>query len=217
MKRKIAALTVLLLLLFIPSLWLNARRGVYLGDRFFVQKDALTFRADRDDAVTLTKNSEGETAFDLLLGGEASAARLTWSASAARVEYEDGAVIEGLWNGQHLTEEDGMPLYFHGDVSISVNGESAPIGRYALSDALCRMDSGATESSGSIGLTLAGALIYLFGAIQFLWPEKTFFFCSRWMFVRPELSEDGCLVTRVGGAAILLCGAAVMLGPLFFK
>ena len=215
MKRA-AALALLLLALLFSSIWLNARRGVPLDGKFFVQKNALTFRAGRDNIIVLSRDSENSTAIELLLRGEASTARLTWSASVACVEYEDGETIQGRWNGERLTDDNGIPLSFRDGVSITVNGEPAPIGRYALADALCRMDSGATESSGSISLTLGGALIYLLGAFQFLWPEKAFFFCSRWMYAQAELSEEGRLFTRLGGIAILLCGAAAMLSPLFF-
>ena len=133
-----------------------------------------------------------------------------------RIEYDDGTVVAGVWYPAEkwVMDEEGMPVIWSDGATVIVNGETVSIGRGALANALCRMDTNAAEPRGSAALPLAGALLYALGAAALLWPEQTFFFANRWRYNVPELSEEGAAAQRLGGAAMMAVSAFVMFAPL---
>jgi len=65
------------------------------------------------------------------------------------------------------------------------------ISNEALSQYLCQIDRGEMVKNGHIAMVLVGALIYVIGAVTFLFPEKMYFLGSRWRYKNAELSDDG--------------------------
>ena len=216
MKKKLILLVAVLLAAFIPAMALNVQRGVPVGESFLTKRNDALYEKNADYRVALTRG-EDETLCEIQLGAQTLSAALRWQGNRARVEYDDGAVIEGVWRADDmwLTDEDGRPVSWNDGVTVTVDGDPVGIGRGALANALCRMDIDATEPRGSAAVPLVGALLYVVGAAAFLWPEQTYFFGSRWRFNVAELSDDGKLMQKAGGVITMLGSIVLMFYPLF--
>ena len=216
MKKKLILLVAVLLAAFIPAMALNVQRGVPVGETFLPRRSGVLYEKNADYRVALTRG-EDETVCEIRLGAQTLSAVLRWQGERARVEYDDGAVIEGVWHADDmwLTDEDGRPVAWDDGATVVINGDTVSIGRGALANALCRMDTNATETRGSAAVPLVGALLYVVGAAAFLWPEQTYFLGSRWRFNVAELSEDGKLMQKAGGVITMLGSIILMFYPLF--
>lgn len=216
MKKKLILLVAVLLAAFIPAMALNVQRGVPVGETFLPRRSGALYEKNADYRVALTRG-EDETVCEIHLGAQTLSAVLRWQGERARVEYDDGTVIEGVWNADYmwLTDENGRPVFWNDGVTVVINGDTVSIGRDALADALCRMDTNATETRGSAAVPLVGALLYIVGAAAFLWPEQTYFLGSRWRFNVAELSDDGKLMQKAGGVITMLGSIVLMFYPLF--
>ena len=216
MKKKLILLVAVLLAAFIPAMALNVQRGVPVGESFLTKRNDALYEKNADYRVALSRG-EDETLCEIQLGAQTLSAVLRWQGERARVEYDDGAVIEGVWRADDmwLTDEDGRPIAWNDGATVTINGDIVSIGRGALADALCRMDTNATEPRGSAAVPFVGALLYVVGAAAFLWPEQTYFFGSRWRFNVAELSDDGKLMQKAGGVITMLGSIVLMFYPLF--
>lgn len=216
MKKKLILLVAVLLAAFIPAMALNVQRGVPIGESFLTKRNDALYEKNADYRVALSRG-EDETLCEIQLGAQTLSAALRWQGERARVEYDDSAVIEGVWHADDkwLTDKDGMPIAWNDGVTVTVDGDPVGIGRGALADALCRMDTNATEPRGSAAVPFVGALLYALGAAAFLWPEQTYFFGSRWRFNVAELSDDGKLMQKAGGVITMLGSIVLMFYPLF--
>lgn len=216
MKKQIAILIAVFLLLAVPALLLNTRQGVNLSDMFFARQDAHTFCADSANEFRL-RAEEGGTHADILLRGKPDTAFIAWSDELTRVVFGDGEVIEGCLSETFgLVDANGRPLWMDDRISIVVGGEGdGHISRVSIAEALCRMDLGETESRGSVWLIVLGAAFYGFGMLNILLPEKMFFFGSCWQFAHAELSDAGYAAQVFGGYVSLIGGAVFMYLPLF--
>ena len=216
MKKKLILLVAVLLAAFIPAMALNVQRGVPIGDTFLTKRNDALYEKNADYRVALSR-VEDETVCEIHLGAQTLSAAIRWQGERARVEYDDGTVIEGVWHADSmwLTDEAGKPVFWDDGATVIINGDTVSIGRGALANALCRMDTNATETRGSAAVPLGGALLYVVGAAAFLWPEQTYFLGSRWRFNVAELSEDGKLMQKAGGVIAMLGSIILMFYPLF--
>ena len=194
MKKKLILLVAVLLAAFIPAMALNVQRGVPVGETFLPRRSGVLYEKNADYRVALTRG-EDETVCEIHLGAQTLSAALRWQGERARVEYDDGTVIEGVWQtvDKWLTDEDGRPVAWDDGATVVINGDTVSIGRGAL----------------------VGALLYVVGAAAFLWPEQTYFLGSRWRFNVAELSEDGKLMQKAGGVITMLGSIILMFYPLF--
>ena len=215
MKKKIALLAAVLLALFVSAMAFNLQRGVTVGETFLPKRSDALYQKNADYRVSLSHDGD-KTLCDIRFGAETLSAALTWNGERVRIEYDDGTVVAGVWYPAEkwVMDEEGMPVIWSDGVTVIVNGETVSIGRGALANALCRMDTNAAEPRGSAALLLVGALLYALGAAALLWPEQTFFFANRWRYNVPELSEEGAAAQRLGGAAMMAVSAFVMFAPL---
>lgn len=215
MKKKIALLAAVLLALFVSAMAFNLQRGVTVGETFLPKRSDALYQKNADYRVSLSHDGD-KTLCDIRFGAETLSAALTWNGERVRIEYDDGTVVAGVWYPAEkwVMDEEGMPVIWSDGVTVIVNGETVSIGRGALANALCRMDTNAAEPRGSAALPLAGALLYALGAAALLWPEQTFFFANRWRYNVPELSEEGAAAQRLGGVAMMAVSAFVMFAPL---
>lgn len=215
MKKKIALLAAVLLALFVSAMAFNLQRGVTVGETFLPKRSDALYQKNADYRVSLSHDGD-KTLCDIRFGAETLSAALTWNGERVRIEYDDGTVVAGVWYPAEkwVMDEEGMPVIWSDGATVIVNGETVSIGRGALANALCRMDTNAAEPRGSAALPLAGALLYALGAAALLWPEQTFFFANRWRYNVPELSEEGAAAQRLGGAAMMAVSAFVMFAPL---
>lgn len=213
--KKIALLAAVLLALFVSAMAFNLQRGVTVGETFLPKRSDALYQKNADYRVSLSHDGD-KTLCDIRFGAETLSAALTWNGERVRIEYDDGTVVAGVWYPAEkwVMDEEGMPVIWSDGATVIVNGETVSIGRGALANALCRMDTNAAEPRGSAALPLAGALLYALGAAALLWPEQTFFFANRWRYNVPELSEEGAAAQRLGGAAMMAVSAFVMFAPL---
>ncbi|MDD7446214.1 MAG: hypothetical protein PUK79_07295 [Clostridiales bacterium] len=215
MKKKIALLAAVLLALFVSAMAFNLQRGVTVGETFLPKRSDALYQKNADYRVSLSHDGD-KTLCDIRFGAETLSAALIWNGERVRIEYDDGTVVAGVWYPAEkwVMDEEGMPVIWSDGATVIVNGETVSIGRGALANALCRMDTNAAEPRGSAALLLVGALLYALGAAALLWPEQTFFFANRWRYNVPELSEEGAAAQRLGGVAMMAVSAFVMFAPL---
>ena len=228
MKKSAAVMLIVLILLLIPSGFINLRRGVYLGDyfymddRFYMPHDngdnSWTYRAAPGYEVTLDWSGTG-TGCGVMTNWSEQGIQLDWTGDWARFEFEDGTVMEGQWTGEALTDADGRPLWMDDGesmITISVGDEpEPPLRKYTIACGLCKMDRKELVPFGSVWVMLLGAAIYGFGMLNILYPEKMHFLGSRWRYENAELSDAGYAAQVFGGAAFLIIGAAFLYLPLF--
>ena len=219
MKKKAVILSAVLIVLMIPAILLNGRKGVYMGESFYMPHDnrdnSWVYRSMERYEVTLDWSGEG-TACYVRAGVTECDARLTWTDDWAHVEFDDGTVVEGYWTGTSLVSEEGTPVWLDDEIQIVVSGQpEQPLRKYSVAAALCRMDRKELDSFGSIWVALVGAVIYILGALNILIPEKMHFFGSRWRYAHAELSDEGYAAQVFSGIVTLICGVIFMYLPLF--
>lgn len=220
-NKKTGIMIGILVLLVLIGGWRNLRTGIFVQDKFFVQKDEDYYKSG-DDEIRMIRG-DGFTNFQMVLNGEERTAGLVWSKSDrlynvehdyAEITFDDGEVIRGTWFANDMLVDDtGMPIVYlnYPLVRVSVGDVPEPISNAALSNILCRLDLRMIEKNGSVGFIILGALIYGLGMLTFLYPEKMFFLGSRWQFRNPELSDDGILMQQFSGVVCMIVGFVIAL------
>lgn len=206
---------IVLLALFVIALafsgWRNFRKGVYIGDDFFY-KNGETLYQSGENTISIQK-SGGVTQFTVWINGEQQTADVEWSGDYAAITYGDGNVVAGSWDGQRLLGEDGIPLIYSLDeITVTIGNEIAPVGKGTLSNALCKIDRNETENRGFGLMLVVGVILYLIGALTFLYPNESHFFLRRWAYWEAELSEEGLWAEKIGGIIAMIAGTVVMAG-----
>ena len=213
MRKKVWIGVLVFVLLAIPALRLHLERGVYLGDRFFTRGQGGAFTHGADGA-NMEKSDSGAS-FDICLDGQALSAELAQEDENIRLTFSDGRMVEGVGDGQRLYDAQGVPLGLADSITITVNGERAPVGVYTLGNWLYRMYAGTLERRGEPLLVLLAALLYGLGLLNLLWPEKMFFLFSRWQYSHAELSDEGRLAQQLGGVVWIAISVGVLYLPLW--
>lgn len=208
-------LSLILLTLLIPALWLNTRTGVTIHDQFLFRRSSCQYRSLSGWSIDYDPS---ENTFCATLGEQTLRASMEQDGSFLRFTFDDGTVSEGQWDGLFgLLDANGAPITFSEDIEIIVGDDTSRLsltpGAIARTFGQIAMDG--DEPFGSIAVVLAGLLVYLLGAAQFLWPEKIFFLFSRWRYQHAELSEDGILAERAGAILVMLCAIVILFTPLF--
>lgn len=206
---------IVLLALFVIALafsgWRNFRKGVYIGDDFFYKKGETLYQ-NGENTISFQR-SGGVTQFTVFMNGEQQTAEMKWDGDHAAITYGDGAVVKGSWDGQRLLGEDGIPLIYSLDeITVTIGNEIVPVGKGTLSNVLCRLDRNETENRGFGMMIAVGTILYLIGALTFLFPNESHFFLRRWAYRETELSEEGLLAEKIGGIVAMIAGAVVMTG-----
>jgi len=226
-ERKVLILCGIFLVMIVVGCMRNLRQGIYIFDDFLIQKSKDHFKKGKDE-IRLIRAEDGTT-FELVFHGAARRATLVWSKSTelfdveqdyATVIFDDGTVVEGTWfSNDQLLGSDLMPVSWSVDETIHFSGGSKMTGFDAggLAELLCRLDRGDTESNGDFLLVFFGSLIYIIGALTFLYPDKMYFMGSRWKYKQAELSDDGRLAQQAGGVVMMIVGfvAAINVYGLF--
>lgn len=222
-QHKTAGILILLfVILLVFGLWRNVRRGIYVGDFFLYRKDASWYK-NASDEIRMSRE-EDRTFFTINYDGEEKSAELIWNVEEAAdsilqdqkyatITFGDGSVVEGKWDNNQfgmLVDEDGLPLEW-GEVTVTIAGERPEISDVSWSNALCRMDLGLTEKNGEIWFVVIGAICYILGVLNFLYPEQMYFLFSRWKYARAELSDVGIAVEKIGAVVVMIMGAVFMM------
>lgn len=196
--------------------WRNLRKGIFLANDFFYRVDDSLYQNDSINYIR-TAPKDGGVGFTILLNGKEQSATLPKKGDLASIIYDDGTVIEGVWNGQWFTDpETGLPMEF-GEVTITVTaGDESFLtpqpGKPAISNALCRIAWSDLEQRGNIALLFIGGILYALGAVSFLFPNEAHFFLRGWAYKKAELSESGIFMEKIGGILAMAVGALVMTG-----
>lgn len=203
----ILILAVVFLALVVGACWRNLRKGVSVDDKFYYKVSDTRYRRGKDDEIRLHKNGD-ETEFQLRLNGREQSVKMLWSDNAVTFTYEDGTVVSGIWNGQALCDENGIP-FLNMRVEF-VDGKSVYDAKMGVSNSLCRISQGVTEFRGSIVGILVGVAACLGGVWTLMFPNETHFFLLKWAYKEPELSESGLFFQRLGGGILLVVGIVIM-------
>ena len=210
MKRKLALLIAVFVLLAIPAAWLNTQQGVFWGDRF------LRRTASGYGPITMVRQ-ENTAHFTGTIEGFSWAGTVRRDGDTMTVAFPDGETIAGTWNGKYLCDPDGMPYIFTTDmITISVGNEPVPPSRVSQAHLLCRMEQEDTEQRGSLWCIAVGLVLYVIGALSILFPDTMHFFGGRWLYDHAELSDAGRFLQRGAGWLGLAVAAFVMYLPLFY-
>jgi len=227
-KKSAVIMLIVLILLLIPSGFVNLTRGVHMGDYFYTgdrfymprdnKNDSWTYRAADGYSVLLDWSGDG-TFCSVNAGNTNCDVQLDWKGDQARLEFDDGTVLEGRWTGKDLIDKDGRPLWMNDDESmihIIVGDEpEPPLRKYTIACGLCRMDRKELEPFGSGWMLLLGAVIYVLGMLNILYPEQMYFLGNRWRYRNAELSDAGYMMQFFGGIVLLILGVIVLFLPLF--
>lgn len=222
-KWPMIVLCAALVLLILPAVYLNTQQGLPVGDRFFLRESEFCYRADSANAISFT-HTDRLAEFSILLRGQLSSAVLTRDGDHVRVEFDDGTVVSGDWNGKTLVNLDGELANLLSSKSIyAVSSSSDPetaalIQKGLLSIALCQMDAGMGNAAGSLVLVILGAILYIFGLLNVFWPQGMIFLLSHFHYNYQELSVDSGRRAQIfGGIIAILGGAACMYSTLLFR
>lgn len=213
MRKKLWIGVLVFVLLALPALKLHLERGVYLGDRFFARGRGGDFVCGADSA-RMEKTDAG-AAFDVCLDGQALSAELVQEDENIRLTFSDGRMVEGVGDGESLYDAQGVPLVWSDGITITLNGERAPVSVYTLGNWLYRMYAGALERRGEPLMIALAALLYGLGILNLLWPDRMFFLFSRWQYSHAELSDAGRLAQQLGGVVLVAASAGILYLPLW--
>lgn len=215
-RRVLALIVGIAVLALIFSGWRNLRKGIYLGNDFFFRAEQTLYRRNAVNSIRALP-TEGGTDFVITLNGEEQSANLQRDGDLVSIAFEDGTVFEGAWNGQWFYDrQTGLPMEFGEGVTVVVGNQIPPIGKPAISNALCRIAWGDLEQRGHVSLLIVGGLLYALGAVTFLFPNEAHFFLRRWAYQNAELSETGLFMEKAGGVVGMVVGVAVMMGLFIF-
>lgn len=235
-KLQVIILCVIFAVLLVMGLWINLRRGIYVGEDFLQRKNEYLYQKG-NNSITMVPQ-QGSAQFEVFLDGVKESAVMTWAEMDSpygkyqvTITFSDGEVREGIWGRDgELVGESGMFLWMEGmflgdeeayeitiETSQSYGGSQAHrVGKLALSNAFCKIAFGEVNRSGSVGLVLFGAFWYLVGAVCFLFPEETHFLFTRWRYNQPELSDAGIWWEKAGSVGVMILGAVFMLRLVVF-
>lgn len=215
MRKTKLLLVLILIVLLIPSIWLNTRTGVYVQGEFLRRTSPGEYKSISGWRIT---HDEASDRFDAVFGSKTFSAAAEIRDHHAAFTFDDGTVIEGDWDSSfRLLDEEGLPLTFSDGIQILVGDEDLTtfITPVSIANDFLTIALNETESYGHFGLILCGIALYALGAAHFLWPEELHFLFSRWKYRNAELSDEGIFVERIGAIMLIVLGAGIMFAPLF--
>lgn len=212
----LTATLILFVVLLVLGYRICLRKGVDIGDDYFYKVNNEVYKADDNNYLELQKQEGTEEAV-IVLNGEKQTAQLVWDGSDVKITYSDGTVINGMWGGDGLSDEEGVPIIYSEDYMDDYEGAGAyggpaKVRKAVLSEALCRISRNAAGMRGSVWLMLFGTVLYILGIVIIRNPEASFFFLNRWRYKDAELSEAGKVVEQISGIAVMIVGAVFLSG-----
>lgn len=199
--------------------WFHLRPGIYVDGDFLYRSGPDCYRSLQTE---IRSSQEGDAIrFEAVRDGRETTAVLVWGGAPANengqqvsLTFQDGTVMEAVWDGEFLTGEDGKDIFFgtvEHLVTVTVNGKRPPLSNDVWSRIFCRLASGETETRGSWLFLFIGTAAYVLGALGFLFPDNTHFFLRRWQYEKTELSDAGRFIEKSGGIIMMIFGGAMML------
>ncbi len=133
--------------------------------------------------------------------------------------------IRKISEGEALTSYDWYdPLFVNDEGAYLMNPEALFSIEYGYEDIyrlhFARLLQDIADENaamrGSIPLIILYIFFYGLGAVQWLKPQETALFGSRWQFKNePELSDEGILAVRLGAVVVMALGVAMLFLPAF--
>ncbi len=113
-----------------------------------------------------------------------------------------------------VNENDEYLLHADSLTMLCVSGGQRSRG--TLIPLMIHLSEGKVEQRGHIVLALPFTLLYLVGALSFLYPEQAAFFGSRWRYLNePELSDAGLFSMQFCSILIMILAVVMLFAPLF--
>lgn len=234
-KLQVIILCVVFAVLLVMGLWINLRRGIYVGEDFLQRKNEYLYQKG-NNSITMVPQ-QGSAQFEVFLDGVKESAVMTWTETDSpygkyqvTITFSDGEVREGIWGRDgELMGDSGMSLWmegmFFGEESITITYEtsqnygmsqSPKVGKLTLANTFCKIVFEETTRAGLVRCVLLGAVFYIVGALGFLFPEEMHFLFTRWRYHQPELSDAGIWWEKVGAVCLMVMGVVVMFMILLF-
>ena len=123
------------------------------------------------------------------------------------VSYEQYDILYVNEAGEYLMNPETL---YH------IKNGSSTLYRLSLARFLQEISEGNADFRGDFTCIFLFLLFYCLGAVQFIWPQETAFFGSRWRFRDdPELSDEGLLAVKSGAVVIMIISAFILFIPAF--
>jgi len=210
-KRKRRILILAAALIAVVSLlsgwYFMLRKGVSVGDDFFYKVSENRYAKNKSDYIE--RISEGE----FKIGSDAGEKIITLSQKADMLvmDFMDGTVAEGYWDGKYFRNKEGVPFGWD-NIQITTDNEPVRVNDKSYCHALCKIYFGAEETMAPWYTLVAGLIIYILGLISIMYPEEVHFLFKQWQYNKPELSDAGRLAEQIGGAVVVVVGICIMSG-----
>lgn len=187
--------------------YFTLRKGVYIADTFYYKINKEKYAHSRSDYIEVLPDHS----YQIVSRSGKRTVSLTSEENVLNFSFSDGASVTGLWDGEFLTDSDGIPLEFE-NLQITVNNAPVHVSDTAYCQALCRIYFRDYETVSAWYIQILGSLIYIWGIVSILYPDNVYFFLQRWRFKDPQLSETGRLLEQAGGAVLTILGISIMSG-----
>ena len=188
------------------------RPGIYVQDDFLYRTSPGCYRSWWNEIRSCQERDAIK--FEAVWHGQQTTALLVWHGEDSNgrgqrvsVSFQNEIVVEGIWNGAGLLEEDG---FFKQEVTIIVNQQLPPPTEIEWSRIFCRIASEKEETRGHAAFLVFGTVAYVMGALGFLFPDKMHFFMRRWQYEQPELSDMGRAAEKTGSILVMIIGGIVL-------
>lgn len=113
------------------------------------------------------------------------------------------------WQNKRFVNEQGEYLMDADRFMMIETSENCWHSRGYVARFMLEAANGRPERRGGAAPVVMYAILYLVGAVGFLFPEQTAFFGQRWKFqTEPELSDEGLLAAMAG--SLLAMGIAIV-------
>ena len=192
-----------------------AKKGIWLNEQFYqLSENKLIY--DSDNYIEEVKENE----FRLVDGGFIRKATIQVDGKNMKTTFSNGTVIETkVKNGQVAKKGDSDSEIVSSSEECTSDDQAITTEQYA--HALTQYHfhyydklEAKTKSILSWFMLFIGMFVYGLSILQILYPNEFFFFCSKWKFEEPKLSEEGELVYRIGAGCAATIGWVFAMGLL---
>ena len=149
----------------------------------------------------------------------------TWNDPENQALNTDRRKVRQITEGVPLTTNDHFDCLFVNDegaylmnpeVLFSIENGYEDISRLHLARLLQDIADENAAMRGTVPLIFLYIFFYGLGVVQWIKPQETALFGSRWRFKEvPELSDEGILAVRFGAVVVMILGVAMLFLPSF--
>ncbi len=190
-----------------------AKKGIWLNEQFYqLSENKLIY--DSDNYIEEVKENE----FRLVDDGLIRKATIQVDGKNMKTTFANGTVIETKVKNSQVVKKGDSEIfsssveYASDDLAITTEQYARALTQFHfhIYDKL----EPKTKSILSWFMLFIGMFVYGLSILQILYPNEFFFFCSKWMFEEPKLSEEGELIYRIVAGCIAIIGWILATGLL---